>query len=110
MNMLANRRIHREEGLVHSKVHQLGTRVLADDTGVVTRSDLIGGLGKGAGDEDDLFGIAGHSRCESGVAGDCGCGTAGTTSGASIEACVACCGLLELLAMVFSEGKRVLNS
>lgn len=77
--------------IAHSKIDQFGTRVLANDAGVVTRSDLIGRLGDSARHEDDFFSIACHGGCESCVAGDGSCGTAGTTGCAAIEACVACC-------------------
>lgn len=80
----------KERGCVHSKIDQFGIRVLANDAGVVTRSDLISRLGNCARHEDDFFVIPGYGGCESCVAGYGGCGTAGTTGCASVEACVAC--------------------
>lgn len=87
--MSATRLTHSKRVIIHSKIHQLGTRVLANDTGVITRSDLIGCLGNCARHEDHLFVISSHGRCEGCIAGDCGCGTAGATSCASVETRVA---------------------
>lgn len=81
-----------EDGAIvsHPEVDQLGIRILADDAGVVTRSDLIGCLSNRARHKDDFLVITGHSSCKCCVAGYRRCGTTRTSGCASVEACVTC--------------------
>lgn len=49
---------------LQSKVDEFSTRVLANDTGVGTNLDLIGGLGNGSAQDDNLLGSTSNGSSE----------------------------------------------
>lgn len=71
---------------LHSEAGEHGAGVLANDAGVAANLDLLGGLGDGASDNNDLLLGAGNSGGELSEGGDRDGGSAGSTSGATVLA------------------------
>lgn len=78
--------IETEGSILHSEAIEHGAGVLANDAGVTANLDLLGGLGDGASDNNNLLLSAGNSGGELGEGGDRDGGSAGSTGGATVLA------------------------
>jgi len=90
-------RIHHLGHNIHAKSAQDGVRVLANNAGIASNTNLIGCLRDGATHDDHLGVIARNGRGESSIGRNSGGSTTSTSLGTAILACIACGGLFNLL-------------
>lgn len=73
----------------HSESTEDGVGVLAENAGVASNTNLIGGLGDSTTHNDNFGGIARDSRGEGSVGGNCSGSSTSTSGGAAILASIA---------------------